>query len=147
MGLAAAGLGACQRAGEAKANAIAAPATTPYIAVADGKADVDGGIIQVAARTAGVVRFVYVQEGDAVTKGQVLARQEDDAPRLAVATAEASLAQARATTALTDTQLSSAEREVNRLKPLTASLRLHPVGRPGGRCGAQRQRHAQRPTR
>jgi HlyD family secretion protein len=51
----------------------------------------------------------------------VLARQEDDAPRLAVATAEASLAQARATTALTDTQLSSAEREVNRLKPLTAS--------------------------
>jgi RND family efflux transporter MFP subunit len=121
MGLAAAGLGGCQRAGEAKANAIAAPATTPYIAVADGKADVDGGIIQVAARTAGVVRFVYVQEGDAVTKGQVLARQEDDAPRLAVATAQASLAQARAATALTDTQLSSAEREVNRLKPLTAS--------------------------
>jgi RND family efflux transporter MFP subunit len=121
MGLAVAGLGGCQRAGEAKANAIAAPATTPYIAVADGKADVDGGIIQVAARTAGVVRFVYVQEGDAVTKGQVLARQEDDAPRLAVATAEASLAQAKATTALTDTQLTSAEREVNRLKPLVAS--------------------------
>ena len=121
MGLAAAGLGGCQRAGEAKANAIAAPATTPYVAVADGKADVDGGIIQVAARTAGVVRYVYVQEGDAVTKGQVLARQEDDAPRLAVATAEANLAQARAATALTDTQLSSAEREVNRLKPLVAT--------------------------
>jgi RND family efflux transporter MFP subunit len=121
MGLTAAGLGGCQRAGEAKANAIAAPATTPYIAVADGKADVDGGIIQVAARTAGVVRFVYVQEGDAVTKGQVLARQEDDAPRLAVATSEASLAQAKAATALTDTQITSAEREVNRLKPLMAS--------------------------
>ena len=117
-GLGAAGLGGCQKAGEAKANAIAAPATTPYVAVADGKADVDGGIIQVAARTAGVVRFVYVQEGDAVTKGEVLARQEDDAPRLAVATAEAALAQAKAQTALTDTQLASAEREVNRLKPL-----------------------------
>ncbi len=119
--LATAGLGGCQKAGEAKANVAAAPANTPYIAVADGKADVDGGIIQVAARTAGVVRFVYVQEGDAVTKGEVLARQEDDAPRLAVATAEASLAQAKAQIALTDTQLTSAEREVNRLKPLAGS--------------------------
>ena len=117
-GLTAGSLGGCQKAGEAKANAIAAPATTPYVAVADGKADVDGGIIQVAARAAGVVRYVYVQEGDAVTKGEVLARQEDDAPRLAVATAEATLAQAKAATALTDTQLTAAEREVNRLKPL-----------------------------
>jgi len=120
-GLGAVGLGGCQQAGEAKANATAAPATTPYIAVADGKADVDGGIISVAARTAGVVRYVYVQEGDAVTKGQVLARQEDDAPRLAVATAEAALAQAKAQTDLTDTQLASAEREVNRLKPLMSA--------------------------
>ena len=117
----AAGLGGCQKAGEAKANVAAPPASTPYIAVADGKADVDGGIIQVAARTAGVVRFVYVQEGDAVTKGEVLARQEDDAPRLAVATAAASLAQAKAQIALTDTQLASAEREVNRLKPLMSA--------------------------
>lgn len=117
-GVSAAGLGGCQKAGQASANAIAPAATTPYAAVADGKADVDGGIIQVAARTAGVVRYVYVQEGDAVTKGQVLARQEDDAPRLAVATSEAALAQAKAQTALTDTQLASAEREVNRLKPL-----------------------------
>jgi RND family efflux transporter MFP subunit len=119
--LAAAGLGGCQKAGEAKANVAAPAASTPYIAVADGKADVDGGIIQVAARTAGVVRFVYVQEGDAVTKGEVLARQEDDAPRLAVATAEASLAQAKAATALTDTQLTAAAREVNRLKPLVGA--------------------------
>jgi HlyD family secretion protein len=119
-GLGAAGLGGCQRAALAKTNAASA-AVTPYSAVADGKADVDGGIIQVAARTAGVVRYVYVQEGDAVTKGQVLARQEDDAPRLAVATAEANLAQAKAQTALTDTQISAAEREVNRLKPLVAS--------------------------
>jgi len=119
IGLAGVGgaLGGCQKAGQASANAIA-PATTPYTAVADGKADVDGGIIQVAARTAGVVRLVYVQEGDTVTKGEVLARQEDDAPRLAVATAQAALAQAQAQTALTDTQLTAAEREVNRLKPL-----------------------------
>jgi RND family efflux transporter MFP subunit len=120
-GLTAAGLGGCQKAGEARANVAAPAASTPYIAVADGKADVDGGIIQVAARTAGVVRFVYVQEGDAVTKGEVLARQEDDAPRLAVATSEAALAQAKAQIALTDTQLTAAAREVNRLKPLVGA--------------------------
>ena len=116
----AAGAGGCQRAGQAKASAVA-PATTPYMAVADGKADIEGGIIQVAARAQGIVSAVYVQEGDSVTKGQVLARQEDDAPRLAVATAEAALAQAKAQTDLTQTQLTSAEREVNRLKPLVAS--------------------------
>src|ERR1700722_249761 len=119
--LGAASLGGCQKAGQASANAIAPSAPPPSAAAAVGKADVDGGIIQVAARTAGVVRYVYVQEGDAVTKGEVLARQEDDAPRLAVATAEASLAQAKAQIALTDTQLTSAEREVNRLKPLAGS--------------------------
>jgi HlyD family secretion protein len=117
----AAGAGGCQRAGEAKANTTAAAAVTPYVAVASGKADVDGGIIQVAARTQGIVRNVYVQEGDAVTRGQVLARQEDDAPRLAVGTAEAAMAQAKSQTDLTQTQLSAAQREVNRLQPLLAS--------------------------
>ena len=117
---AAAGLSACQKGGQAKTNAVV-PASTPFAAIADGKADVEGGIIQVAARTAGVVRYVYVQEGQTVTKGQVLARQEDDAPRLAVATAEANLAQAKAAMALTETQHSAAQREVGRLKPLVAA--------------------------
>jgi RND family efflux transporter MFP subunit len=120
LALAAGASGCQQSAQQAKANTIPPP-TTPYAAVADGKADVDGGIISVAARTAGIVRTVYVQEGDTVTKGEVLATQEDDAPRLAVQTAEAALAQAKAQTALTDTQLTAAEREVNRLTPLAAS--------------------------
>jgi HlyD family secretion protein len=111
------GAAGCQRQGQAKAN-VAAPVVTPYIAVADGKADVEGGIISVAARTAGIVRYVYVQEGDKVTKGEILARQEDDAPRLAAETAAASLAQAKAQMALTETQLAAAQREVDRLKPL-----------------------------
>ncbi|HEY1425320.1 MAG TPA: efflux RND transporter periplasmic adaptor subunit [Caulobacteraceae bacterium] len=112
------GAAGCQRGAQsAKAGALAAPAT-PYAAIADGKADVEGGIIQVAARAPGVVSAVYVEEGDTVRRGQVLARQEDDAPRLAVQTAEAALAQARAATALTDSQLAAAQREVARLKPL-----------------------------
>ena len=124
LALAAAALSAagCQQGGQqAKAAATAAQPATPYAAIADGKADVEGGIIQVAARTPGVVSAVYVEEGDAVKKGQVLARQEDDAPRLAVSTAEAALGQARAATALTDTQRAAAQREVARLKPLAAA--------------------------
>ena len=117
LGALALGASACQKAADAKANVV--PAASPYAAVADGKADVEGGIIQVAARTAGVIRDVDVQEGDKVTKGQVLARLEDDAPRLAADTAAASLAQAQAQIGLSQAQLDAAQRESERLKPLT----------------------------
>ena len=106
--------------GDPKTNA-AATVATPFAAVADGKADVEGGIIQIAARSAGVVREVDVDEGDAVTKGEVLARQEDDAPRLAADTAAANLAQAKAAMTLTETQIAAAQRELERLKPLVSS--------------------------
>ena len=115
------GAAGCQRGGQQAKAAALTPAATPYSAIADGKADVEGGIIQVAARAPGVVSAVYVEEGDSVKKGQVLARQEEDAPQLAVQTAEATLAQAKAATALTDTQMAAAQREVTRLKPLAAS--------------------------
>ena len=36
---------------------------SPYAAIANGKADVEGGVIQVAARRQGIVREVFVQEG------------------------------------------------------------------------------------
>ena len=99
-------------------SASAAPAQAPYGAVAAGKADVEGGIIQVASRTAGVVREVRVIEGDRVAKGEILARQEDDAPRLAVTTAEASLTQARAQLGATQVQIAAAKRELARLVAL-----------------------------
>ena len=79
------------KARQAAESAARAAPTTPYDAVAEGKADIEGGIIQIASRTAGVVREVEVLEGDQVTRNQVLARQEDDAQRLAVETAEANL--------------------------------------------------------
>ena len=102
----------------------AAQAATPaaaYIAVADGKADVEGGVITVAARSAGIVSAVLVNEGDVVTKGQILARQEDDAQSLAVQTAEANLLQTKAQIGQTDVQLSTARREYARVEPLAAS--------------------------
>src|SRR5581483_9006862 len=117
---AAAALGGCQRQGAGKA-AAAQTAPTPYAAIAEGKADIEGGIINVAARSPGVVRAVYVQEGETVKKGQILTRQEDDAQRLAVQTAEAALAQAKAQMQLTEVQLATAQREFDRLQPLASS--------------------------
>ncbi|MBO9709032.1 MAG: efflux RND transporter periplasmic adaptor subunit [Caulobacter sp.] len=94
---------------------------SPYAAIANGKADIEGGIIQVAARRQGIVREVFVQEGDIVTAGQPLAKQEDDDARLAADTASASLASARAQLALYQVQLRTSQREYKRLQGLQAS--------------------------
>jgi HlyD family secretion protein len=105
---------------KAVAAAAAKPTDSPYAAIAAGKADVEGGVIQVAARTQGVVRQVYVQEGDKVTKGQILARQEDDVPRLAAQTAAADVQSAKAQIDLTEVQIRTAKREYDRLSRLAA---------------------------
>ena len=121
------GGGALLVANQAKARKqaeVAAAATqpkSPFVAVANGKADVEGGMIQVAARRAGIVREVYVQEGDHVAKGQILARQEDDEPRLASARAAAAAEQAKAQIAQYQVQLATAEREHRRLQGLVAT--------------------------
>lgn len=115
--------GQASKADKAKAAAAAAAKApkSPYLAIANGKADVEGGLIQVAARSAGVVREVLVQEGDMVHRGQILARLEDDEPRLAAARADAEVDQAKAQIGLLDVQLSAARREHERLRALSAS--------------------------
>lgn len=94
---------------------------SPYAAIANGKIDIEGGIIQIAARRGGVIREVYVQEGDTVTAGQILARQEDDEPRLALQTAEANLAAAEAQLRLIQVDIRTAQREFDRLERLVAT--------------------------
>jgi HlyD family secretion protein len=81
---------------------------------------VEGGIIQVAARRGGVVETVYVQEGDTVTRGQVLARQEDDELQLALSRAQAEVAQSRAQIATAQVAMNSAQREYDRLASLAS---------------------------
>jgi HlyD family secretion protein len=109
-----------KKAAAAKVAALHAP-KSPYVAIANGKADVEGGVIQVAARTAGVIREVLVQEGQDVVKGQVLARLEDEQPRLQAQEADAELHQARAQIALIDVQIATAKREYQRLQGLIAA--------------------------
>jgi HlyD family secretion protein len=106
---------------KAEAAKTAALPKSPYLAIASGKADVEGGVIQVAARTAGIVEEVYVNEGDLVKKGQVLARLQDDEPGLRASRAAAELEQTRAQTAALTVQLATAKREYDRLKTLSTS--------------------------
>ena len=90
-----------------------------FAAFAQGKVDVDGGIIKVAARGGGgVYRDVLVAEGDRVKAGQILAILEDDEQRISLQTAEAMLEAAMATMARLTLQREIQQREYNRLEPL-----------------------------
>ena len=101
--------------------AAATKVESPYAAIANGKVDVEGGIIQIAARRGGIVREVLVQEGDTVVAGQILARQEDDEPRLAVQSAQAAVAQAESELAQIRVDIRTARRERDRLQRLVAT--------------------------
>jgi len=101
--------------------AAAEKVESPYAAIANGKVDIEGGIIQIAARRGGVVREVLVQEGDMVVAGQILARQEDDEPRLALQTANADLASAESQLRLIQVDIRTAQREYERLERLAAT--------------------------
>lgn len=108
-----------KKAEEAKQAAV--KVESPYAAIANGKIDVEGGIIQIAARRGGVVRDVLVQEGDMVTTGQILARQEDDEPRLQLQTANADLNAAESQLRQIQVDISAAERELARMQQLAAT--------------------------
>jgi HlyD family secretion protein len=103
------------------AKAEATKVDSPYAAIANGKVDIEGGIIQVAARRGGIIKEVLVQEGDRVVPGQILARQEDDEARLAVQSARASVSQAESQLAQIRVDIRTAERERERLQKLVAT--------------------------
>ena len=119
------GFSMVQKANAAKKAEAAAAAEkkveSPYAAIANGKVDIEGGIIQIAARRGGVVREVLVQEGDRVTTGQILARQEDDEPRLALQTAAANLSEAESQLRLINVDIATAQREYERMARLKDS--------------------------
>ena len=78
-------------------------------------------MIKVAARRGGIVNQVYVNEGDRVVAGQILARQEDDETRLAAQSAAAAVTEARAQLGMTRVELTTARREYDRLSKLAAT--------------------------
>jgi len=113
-------LTACNRSGPGDKGAAAAK-PSPYATISSGKIDVEGGVVEVAARSPGVIREVMVQEGDTVRKGQILARQEDDEFVLAASSARAAVAQAQSQLALTGVNVATAQREYTRLEQLAAA--------------------------
>ena len=93
-------LGGCSPAQDSASPAsVAAAQAKPQsqVAVARGKIDVEGGLLDLASPAAGVVQQLLIKEGQSVQKGQVLLRLADDAARadLAVAESEQQLAQTR----------------------------------------------------
>jgi HlyD family secretion protein len=117
-------LSACDRL-KTKAAGDAAPGVTapqsPYATIANGKVDIEGGVIEVAARRPGVISEVLAQEGAIVKKGQVLARLEDRDAILAINSSKAAVAQARSELNLSEAELHTAKREHERLQKLFAS--------------------------
>ena len=84
-------------AGTAPAAAGAKAQQPASVAVARGKIEVEGGLLDLSPAVAGVVRQVAVKEGQAVQRGQLLLQLADDPLRaeMAVAESEAQLARAR----------------------------------------------------
>lgn len=120
MSLASIVLSGCRPSGAGAQSAVPTP-PSPFATIANGKVDIEGGVIEVAARRFGVIKEVSVQEGDTVKKGQVLARQEDQDTVLAILSAKAAVAQAESQLPLTEVNIRTAERENERLSKLASS--------------------------
>jgi HlyD family secretion protein len=102
---------------DAPVDAVSAPPPpVPYVVVARGTVDVDGGVIEVSARAGGTFREVLVSEGEEVEAGQVLAVQEDDSERIALRQAEAQLESSRNTLAQTEMEIGFADRDLERAR-------------------------------
>jgi multidrug resistance efflux pump len=87
-------LGGCSSGGDAGAPAVAVQ--SQWLAVARGKVGVEGGMVLVAVRTDGVVESVAAKQGDVVQAHQTLATLDPRAAKIAEASAQAGVAQARA---------------------------------------------------
>lgn len=112
-------LAGCRRSGAGAPNTTIAP-PSQFATIANGKVDIEGGVVEIAARRFGVIRDVLVHEGDVVKKGQILARQDDQDSILAIRSAQAAVKQAESQLTLTEVTLRAAEREHQRLEKLSA---------------------------
>lgn len=113
LGVMALALGACSSGGGQPAPDVAAQ--SQWLAVARGTVDVEGGMVQVAARTDGLVESVAVQQGDQVKAGQVLAKLDPRASKIQVARAKAGVEQAKAQLAELQVSLKQAEQRAPRI--------------------------------
>jgi multidrug resistance efflux pump len=93
--------------------------TTPaFVAVASGYIDVEGGVSTIAVSLDGMIKDVFVAEGDWVVPGQVLATQERKVEQINLSRAKSTLDGHNATQELLAIKIKAAHRELTRLTPL-----------------------------
>jgi len=90
-------------------------AQSPWLAIARGQVDVEGGLVRVTVIRNGVVSAVEAQQGDKVQAGQVLAQLDPRAAQIDVAGAKAQIEQARAQLAELEVKLREAQQRAPRL--------------------------------
>lgn len=106
----------------AAAHAQAQAASGPRsIAIARGKIEVQGGLIELAAPADGLVESVTVSEGDTVKKGQPLVRLEADTARADTTVFEAELKAAQARQQAQSVRLPAARQYAARLAEAAAA--------------------------
>jgi len=93
---------------------------SPHIAFARGKIDVDGGLVNIAAKKDGIIKELLVDEGDRVKKDQVLCKQDDIAERLSLDLYKAQVSEAERKVERDSVKLEAAKREDERHKALAS---------------------------
>ncbi|MDO5647248.1 HlyD family secretion protein [Paracoccus sp. (in: a-proteobacteria)] len=93
----------------------------PWIAVARGTVDAQGGLMRLAAQREGLIAQVMAEEGDHVTAGQPLARLDDAGAALQLALTVAEVEQAETQVALAQMRADHAQADADRLRPLARS--------------------------
>lgn len=73
-----------------------APAEPPYAAVARGRVDVEGGLLNITSPVEGRLNRIPVHEGQHVRRGELLVEIDDARARLDIKAAQAALAEAQA---------------------------------------------------
>ena len=94
--------------------------TWSFQAIGRGVVEVEGGIIQLSAKKDGIIKEVLVEEGARVTKGQILAVQDDSVAMADLDLAKADIQQQQAQLETLKAQLASVRNQAKRLKPLVA---------------------------
>lgn len=102
------------------AESEAALPATPYVAVARGRVDVEGGLLRLTAPVAGTVAKVDVQEGAKVAQGGLLATLDARGAQLAVDSAQAELAEAKAQLHMAAVRAQAAQAQARRMSRAAA---------------------------
>jgi macrolide-specific efflux system membrane fusion protein len=95
---------------------VEAPAAVaPYVAMARGQVDVEGGLIRVVAARDGRVDEVHSEDGDTVRQGDVLALLDQRQARIGIGVAAANLGQAEAQVAVLKARIPQTDVQARRL--------------------------------